>query len=253
MSDALENINAQIAAARANAGAVIQQAADAPTPPAVGQGFQPPAAPAAPGAVQPGRPVSLGELLAQGGMRVDVYLKADKTGFLLGTDTKNPQEELEVEFKLSDVVPFFGLRWGSTPAKYLRSFDRLTESRTKKSWATCVAEAMQADDRCRGDYASADIPFTYIGEDIVADKGDKGKVLLAKGQSLGLTLSITNFKEFAAFIKPYDDLKAAGQIPADLMLRGKLVHKEATGGGNQYGKADFVNFIAVSRSAVDAE
>ena len=32
MSDALENINAQIAAARANAGAVIQQAADAPTP-----------------------------------------------------------------------------------------------------------------------------------------------------------------------------------------------------------------------------
>jgi hypothetical protein len=252
MTDAanpLDAINQQIANARAAAASGGAAAAGAPptqdpTPPAVGGAYQPPAQP---GAVAAGRPVTLGELLSQGGMRVDAYLKVDKTGFLIGTDTKNALEEITVEFKLSDVVPFFGLRWGSTPAKYLRSFDRQTESRTKKSWAACVAEAMQADSRCRGDYASADIPFTLVGEDVIAEKGEnKGKALVKTGQTLGLTLSITNFKEFASFIKPYDDLRAAGQIPHDLTLRGKLVHKTAEGGGNTYGKADFVDFLAVA-------
>lgn len=237
----LDVINAQIAAARSGASAQATSQASQPLAPAQAQGGAPAAYTAAPA----GRPVTLGELLAQGGLRVDKYLKVDKVGFMIGTDEKNTYEELEVEFNLGDVVPFWGLRYGSSPAKYLRSTDRQVESRSKKPWAQCVAEAQQADSRCRGDYPSCDIPFTVVN-DIVAEKGDeKGKNLLDAGQTLGLTLSITNFKDFAAFIKPYDDLKAAGVIPANLRLRGKLVHKVREGGGNKYGAALFNDFVVV--------
>jgi hypothetical protein len=240
----LDVINAQIAAARAGATAQATTNQVAPA--------QAAAAPAAYAAPVGGRPVTLGELLAQGGLRVDKYLKVDKVGFMIGTDEKNTYEELEVEFNLGDVVPFWGLRYGSSPAKYLRSTDRQVESRSKKPWGQCVAEAQQADSRCRGDYPSCDIPFTMV-TDIIAEKGDeKGKALIEAGQTLGLTLSITNFKDFAAFIKPYDDLKAVGAIPANLRLRGKLVHKVREGGGNKYGAALFVDFVVVGDESVAA-
>lgn len=243
---ALQNINDQIAAARSAAAAGATTSAEA-APPAVGSYQAPATAP-----VAAGRPVTLGELFAQGGMSVDKYLKIDKTGILLGTDLKNPQEELEVEFKISDITPFWGLRFGENPVKYLRSIDRMVESRSKKPWSQCVAEAQQVDSRCRGDYPSADVPFTLISEDIIAEKGERGAVLVKQGQTVGLTLSVTNFKEFKAFMKPYDDLVANGTLPADQILRGKLVHKTAEGGGQTYGKVDFVDFILVEESALDA-
>lgn len=250
MNNPLDQINAQIAAARGAAAQAAPVEQYQPQAPAVGQGY----AAQAPAVAQGGRPVTLGELMSQGGLSVDKYLKVDKTGFLIGDDKKNPLEEITVEFKLSDVVPFWGLRYGSSPAKYLRSFDRQLEARSKKPWAQCVAEAQQADSRCRGDYASCDIPFVVIG-DIVAEKGDnKGKNLISDGQTLGLTLSITNFKDFKSFIKPYNDLKDAGVLPADLRLRGKLVHASREGGGNDYGAATFVDFLAVGiGDAVDGK
>lgn len=235
----LDQINAQIAAAQAAAAAGAAQAAPVPS---VGTAS---AVPAVAPAVAAGKPVSLGELLAEGGMRVDAYLKVDKLGFLIGTDLKNAQDELEVEFVLSDVVPFWGLRYGQQPVTYRKSFDRIVESRSKKPWAACVAEAQAADSRCRGDYPSADIPFTIL-KDIKAEKGDNaGKNLVSAGQTVGLTLSITNFKDFAAFIKPYEDLRAAGQLADDVILKGKLKHVTAEGGGNIYGKAHFVDFTVV--------
>lgn len=195
--------------------------------------------------VQPGKPVSLGEALAQGGMSVKAYLKVQPNGFLIGTDTKNLYEELAVEFRLSDVTPFYGLRFGSSPVTYLRSLDRLVEMKSKKSWAQCVTEAMQRDAKCKGDYMSADIPLTSVN-DVVADKGDnKGKTLVAQGERLGLTLSVTNWKDFATFIKPYNTLVEAGKLPTDLLLRGTLKHAERSGNGNNWGAATFEDFLAI--------
>jgi len=246
----LEAINAQVAQARAaaaNAGAAPAAPTDA-TPPVVGTPYQ------APAPVQAGRPVSLGELFAQGGMSVDKYLKLDKAGIFIGTDLKNPQEELEVEFRFSDITPFWGLRYGANPVKYMRSTDRMVESRSKKPWASCVAEAQAADDRCRGDYPSADVAMTLLTKDIIADKGEnKGEALIKRGQTVGLTLSVTNFKEFKAFMKPYEDLRSQGVLADDQLFRGKLVHKTAEGGGNLYGKVDFVGFELVAESLLDAE
>src|SRR5690606_39259750 len=94
--------------------------------------------------------------------------------------------------------------------------------------------------------------FTMV-EGITATKGEKkDTVLIAAGQTLGLTLSITNFKEFAAFIKPYEDMRAAGKLPDDTLLRGKLTHITAEGGGNVYGKARFDDFIVASLGGDEA-
>lgn len=246
----MDQINAQIAAATQAAAAGAQQLAPAAAP-----GYGAPAQPAyqAPAQVQPGRPVTLGEMLAQGGMKVDLYITPKEAGIVVGKDGKNTVEELEVEFKLSDVVPFFGLRYGANPVTYLRSYDRMTEARSKKPWSQCQSEAQAADPKCRGDYPAVDIPFVYVGNDIVAEKGEnKGKPLVKNGQRLGWSSSITNYGEFSSFIKPYEDLRAQGQLPADLRLRGKLVHKPAEGGGQSYGKIDFVDFIAVGIGDADA-
>ena len=198
----------------------------------------------APVAVAQGRPVSLGELLAEGGMRVDAWLKVKDSGFYIGDDTSTLVEEIAVEFKLSDIVPFWGLRYGASPAKYFRSFDRQTESRSKKSWAQCLTEAQAADPRCRGDYASADIPATVVST-ILAAKGDKkGQPLITAGQRLGITFSITNFKDFAVFIKPYSDLVTMGRMPHDTNLRGKIVHGQRKKGQDMWGAVEFDGFFA---------
>ncbi|AKU43597.1 hypothetical protein CPT_Seuss71 [Caulobacter phage Seuss] len=242
-------INASIAAARALAANAANTAADQET----GGGAV--AVPGAGTAVAQsgGKPVSLGEVLNQGGLRVDAYLKVDKTGFLIGTDLMNTFEEIDVEFRLGDVVPYYGLRYGASPTKYLKSFDRLVESRTKKSWQAAISEAMASDPKCRGDYPTVDIPFT-MRETLTAEKGEKkGQALIEAGQTLGWTASVTNFKDFAAFIKPFDDMRTLGQIDDNLILAGKLKFKARSGNGNNWGAALFDDFKVVDISFKDSQ
>lgn len=228
----LDAINAQIEAARAASAGVVANVPQSSTAPVVAE------------LVQPGRAISLGEALSDSGLAVKEFLKVDKPGFLIGKDTKNYLDELQVQFYLRDVVAFRGVRFGN-PAKYLRSYDRLTEARSRKSWAQCIAEAQAADPRCKGDYASADIPFIMVN-DIMATKGENaGKALISKGERLGLTLSITNWKPFSTFIKPYEDLRLAGRLPEDLLLQGTLFHVQKEANGNTWGIADFRDFKAV--------
>jgi hypothetical protein len=232
----LASINAQIEAARLAAANAVQNAPATIAGPSGGAVVTQ--------LVQPGRAISLGEALADTGMAVKAYLKIDKAGFMIGSDTKNFFDSIDVRFKLSDIMPFRGLRFGN-PAQYLRSYDRLTESKTKKSWAQCIAEAQAKDDRCKGDYASADIPLIMVN-DLVGTKGEnKDKTLIAKGERLGLTLAVTNWKGFSTFIKPYEDLRLQGALPEDLMLAGKLVHEQKDNGTNVWGLATFVDFQAV--------
>jgi hypothetical protein len=203
----------------------------------------------APTIVTPGRPVKLGELIASAGMQVDAFLKVDKAGFLIGKDTNTFFDEVAVEFKLNSIKPFYGCRYGD-PAKYLKSNDRITDARTKRSWAEAVAEAQRLDPRCTGDYPSADIPLTALVE-LKNKKGDA--VLIKVGQTLGLTLSITNFAGFASFIGPYENLRDQGLMPDDVLLRGRLVHEQRTKGTNTWGLATFVDFLVVDPAAEESQ
>lgn len=185
-----------------------------------------------------GRPVTMMEMLQEGGVSVDAYLKVDKPGFTVGTDTETYHKSLDVEFRLSDAKPYYGLRFGN-PAKYLRSYDRITEARTRKPWAQCQQEAAVIDPRCKGDYRAVDIPFTTLQ---AVNAGNKE---VEAGGRLGWSSSITNFKIFSDFVTPYYQRIAAGELSEDIVLRGKIVHKQQRADGNTWGLLTFEDFSVV--------
>jgi hypothetical protein len=229
----LEAIKAALADARANAGAVV------PANQSTGSEVAT--------AATPGRPVSTREILNQGGtMQVKTFLKVDRLAFQVGKD-EGLHKEFEVEFRFSEVQAFFGLRYGASPAKYERSNDRRVNARNGKDWAQCIAEAQRLDSRCRGDYPCVDIPFAVM-KDIKSEDGKT--VIVAAGEKIGWTASITNFKDFKEFAKPFYDLMDAGVLAEDCLVRGKIKHEKRTGGENAYGALTFVDFDIVDNGSV---
>lgn len=190
--------------------------------------------------VAPARPVSMMEMLAEGGMSVKAYMKVDKPGFTIGSDTSVYHKEFPVEFRLGDAKPFYGIRYGN-PAKYLRSIDRVTETRSRRPWTAALEEAQRLDPKCKGDYRAVEIPFTVLAD--IQD--DKKKVLVEAGEAIGWTSSITNWKPFEEFIKPYFVQLGAGQITEDTILRGKIVHQQGKSDANVWGLVTFADFTAV--------
>ena len=227
MTNALNELTAVLDQAKAAASQVQTQ------PQGQVQTYNP--APAA-----PARPVSMMEMLAEGGMTVKAYMKVDKPGFTIGSDTSVYHKEFLVEFRLGDAKPFYGIRYGN-PAKYLRSIDRVTETRSRRAWTLALEEAQRLDPKCRGDYRAVEIPFTVLAD---IQDGDK-KVIVAEGEAIGWTSSITNWKPFEDFIKPYFAQLGAGQITEDTILRGKIVHKQEKSDSNVWGLVTFVDFAAV--------
>lgn len=198
--------------------------------------------------VQPGRAISMREMVAESGMSVDHYMKVDKPGFTIGKDTTTYLKEIEVEFRLDAAKPFYGVRYGN-PAKYLRSYDRMTESRTKRPWADVVAEAGRQDPRCTGDYRAVDIPFVAVNTITASD----GKTTLAeKGDTLGWTSSVTNWKRWQAFIEPFLRMMDAGQIGEDALVRGKILHVQEKNGQHVWGAVDFGDFTIVDAGSAQA-
>lgn len=189
--------------------------------------------------VAPARPVSMMEMLAEGGMSVKAYMKVDKPGFTIGSDTSVYHKEFPVEFRLGDAKPFYGIRYGN-PAKYLRSIDRVTETRSRRPWTAALEEAQRLDPKCKGDYRAVEIPFTVLAD--IQD--DKKKVLVEAGEAIGWTSSITNWKPFEEFIKPYFVQLGAGQITEDTILRGKIVHQQGKSDANVWGLVTFADFTA---------
>lgn len=224
-TSALQALNETLAAAKAAAGALPAAA------PSVSASV--PALPTG------GRPVSMREMIAEGGMTVKAYVRPQAAGFLIGKDTTTYVGEIAVEFKLSDAKPFYGLRYGD-PAVYKRSIDRLVETKSKRSWAEVIAEATRIDPKCKGDYRGVDIPFTVL-ETVTPKKG--GDALISEGEKLGWTSSVTNFNEFQGFIEPYFKLMDLGQIGEDAVVRGKIVNEQRTKAGVQpWGALTFVDF-----------
>lgn len=242
MSDQLAALNAALGQARAAAENAVPPTAGVP---AVG-GAATPGTNVVSMPVSPGRAVSMREMVAESGMGVKTYLKVDKPGFTIGSDTSVYHKEIEVEFRLSEAKAFYGVRFGN-PAKYLRSFDRLVETRSKRPWADVVAEAQRLDPRCRGDYRGVDIPFAVMRD--IADAS--GKVLIETGEKLGFTSSITNWQDWVNFITPYFNLMDAGQLSEDALVRGKIVHAQRKDANNVWGAVTFVDFAIIDNGIGD--
>jgi hypothetical protein len=240
MTDQLAAINAALEAARGAASASVPTLATAPsttvttTAPLAG-----------------GRAVTMRQMIEESTMSVDAYLKAEKAGFLIGDDKKNYVDTIDVEFRFSQVKVFYGIRYGASPTKYERSYDRILNARNKRPWADCVAEGMRMDPKCRGDYRGVDLPFTVVNDVI----GKDGKtVLIGAGKTLGWTSSVTNWKQWLEFSAPYYKLMDNGAIAEDALVRGKIVHelgenKDFTWGLVTFGDFAFADVGGVTEQA----
>lgn len=178
--------------------------------------------------VQRGKALSLDDI-SNGGMNVVAWFKANFSGINVGDDG-TPQDEIRVRIRKGDIIAAKSVRFGD-PARYYKSFDGVTESRTGRPWAVVVAECMRQDPKCRGDYSSVDIPFLLM-QDL---KGKGGKVLAEAGDRIGYTTSITGFKPFDAFRRAV--LGAA--VSDDTIVEGIIYHKADQ---NQKGKWGYISF-----------
>lgn len=221
-------VQAAILAAQTAAGQFVQQqAAPVPAVPV------PSAAPVAPVAVTPGVPVSLDDLMV-GSMAVDAWLKVSEFGITIGKD-KTIFQTLDVLLDMTEVQGGFAIKAGQNPAKYWRSYDKVT-CVTGGTWAEACATAQRIDPKAR-EYRTADLPFTVI-EDI---KNAKGEVLVASGNRLGHSLSTTGWKNFELF---YRDLVRNGLSRS--VLKIQLGFEAKSGNGNEWGVFTYTNLGAVN-------
>lgn len=232
-------IAAQMAAAQA-AAAQLAQGAGAPQVPAL-------AGNAAPAAVvpfvQPGAPLSMDQM-ATNHFAPTKWLKVSKEGDGLKIDSSPLYDELEVIINMTEVQPSKSVKYGASPAKYIKSYDGVTTVHGD-NFAAKVQEAYRQDPKCKGVYNSADIPMR-MAEDLASSKKNDETVYATTEDVIGHSLSTTNFGEWANF---YKRLQAQGLTKATVKV--KLTCKKRTGNGNTWGVVcfDLVEVISGAQAA----
>lgn len=146
-------------------------------------------------------PMSMDDLMASG-MAVDGYIKVKYgLGISIGDD-KSYFPELIVGIDMNGVAACEAIKSGN-PATYDKTYDGVTNSKGG-SWADTIVKHQKVDTRARP-YRSADIPFTVLEDILGTSKTSKGQTLATVGQTLGVSLSTTNWKNWASF---YSALRA---------------------------------------------
>ena len=136
------------------------------------------------------------------GMTVDEYLTMQQGGggFRIGRDMKGLLDEVTVEIDLSDVAYIWSCRsevGGLT--KFIRSYDGVTTS-TGENFAYAVQALKNVPGAKTTDaYQTAEIPATLL-EDVEDPKKDSSFVV-HEGAVIGITPSMTGFKEWTKFLK----------------------------------------------------
>ncbi|MES0134552.1 hypothetical protein NKJ88_06250 [Mesorhizobium sp. M0016] len=184
----MSNIEAAIAAAK-------NAAANAPAEANANMGgggqvqnYQQPSVPA-----QRGPALGVDDMLG-GSINVDAWLKVNEYGLQIGADT-TLFETVDAILDLSEISYCYSVRYGN-PATYEKTYDRLTNARGGGSWFDTLAKAQRIDPKA-GEFRSADIPFTVVGD----YKNKKGDVLIEDGKTLGHSISMTGWKGFQKFIR----------------------------------------------------
>lgn len=141
---------------------------------------------------QRGAPLGVDDMLG-GSLNVDAWLKVNEFGLLIGSDN-TIHESIDVILDLSEIAYCYSVRYGN-PAVYEKTYDRVTNARGG-SWFDTLQKAQRIDPKA-GEFRSADIPFTVVGD----IKNKKGEVVLEDGKLLGHSISMTGWKGFQKFIR----------------------------------------------------
>lgn len=175
--------------------------------------------------VQRGAPLSMTDLMQDGGISPDKWLKVDEFGILIG-GKKPHQEEIDVlELDFSLVKAKYSIKYGNPPT-YEHSYDHRVSTRGE-SWASVCQKAARVDTKAR-EYRSADIPLVVVND----IPGNKGEVLAEAGEVLGLTLSTTAWRNWERFL---NQLAKAGVDIQNDVVKIKLGHEVRNGNNNTWG------------------
>ncbi|CCV12886.1 hypothetical protein [Mesorhizobium sp. STM 4661] len=147
----------------------------------------------------PGLPAQRGPALGVddmlgGSINVDAWLKVNEYGLQIGADT-TLFESVDAILDLSEIAYCYSVRYGN-PATYEKTYDRVSNARGGGSWFDTLAKAQRIDPKA-GEFRSADIPFTVVGD----YKNKKGDLLIEDGKTLGHSISMTGWKSFQKFIR----------------------------------------------------
>lgn len=149
-------------------------------------------APATQGAGALAKP-NLAAFAEAGGIQVDEYLRMDQAGFQLG-EMKKYFETMIVSLDMRKIIPIYSARGeagGNT--KFIKSYDGSTTPQGQ-NFQQAVAH-LEATTKCTGVYPTAEIP-TVLLEDVKDTQG----VTIKAGTTVGITPSLTAFKEFQKFL-----------------------------------------------------
>lgn len=179
--------------------------------------------------VERGNPLSMDDLLQDGGITVDAWLKVDQHGIHIGGKKPIQEEVLGLQLDLAAVRAKYSIKY-SNPPIYKHTYDHQVSSEGE-AWALVCQRAQQVDNKAR-EYRSADIPL-IVTNDI---PGTKGEMLAEADQTLGLTLSTTAWKYWERF---FNSLAKAGvDLKSDVVtinLRYEVINRN----GNTWGVPTF--------------
>lgn len=152
----------------------------------------------------PGQKMSMDDMSS--GLLVDFWLTVNEYGLILEKEKKNLFTSMLVEIDMTEgqgFVPKMSIKAGN-PAQYWSTTDGVTSDKGIP-WAQAVAQAQAIDARAY-EFRSADVLMT-LAEDIEGSNGKGYK----EGDNIGLTLSTTNWKNWAMFYKKVQKAGLLGQ------------------------------------------
>jgi hypothetical protein len=177
-----------------------------------------------------GAPLSMTDLMMDGGITVDAWLKIEEHGILIGGKKPFQDDIKNLELDLSSVKPKYSIKYGANPVTYKHTYDHRVSTQGE-SWANVCLKAAQLDPKAR-EYRSADIPLV-VTEDIPGAKGQDP--LATTDQVLGLTLSTTAWRKWESF---FNSLVKAG-VDVTSTIKVNLGYEVRTGNGNTWGVPTF--------------
>lgn len=176
---------------------------------------------------------SMADVLNGGGLSVDHFLQNKAEGFKINKDMKGLLDEIIVEIDLSDVTVIYSSRHESGgKTVFLKSYDGVRTDQGENFQAK-IAHYDATGYKGSGIYQTVEIPCELV-EDV---KDPKSSLVIPAGSTIGITPSLTGFKEFQKFMK-----KLAKTNPelVDDVVKVKVEHlKRTNSNNNEWGVCTF--------------
>lgn len=176
---------------------------------------------------------TMADVLNGGGMSVDQFLQNKAEGFRISKDMKGLLEEIVVEIDLSDVTVIYSSRHelaGKTV--FLKSYDGVRTDQGENFEAK-IRHYDATGYKGSGVYQTVEIPCELV-EDV---KDPKSPLVVPAGTTIGITPSVTGFKEFQKFMKKL--AKTNPEMVEDV-VKVKVEHLKRTNtNNNEWGVCTF--------------